>query len=64
MVFRKMATKSKFATKFTVTKLEVDCNLLHQMIQNLKVAPPKSSPQNALSSLVVKDFCFFYHKIN
>ena len=31
MVFQKMATKSKFATKFTVTKSEVDCNSLQQM---------------------------------
>ena len=33
------------------------------MIQNLKVAPSSSSPQNTLSSLKVKIFCFFYHKI-
>ena len=34
------------------------------MLKYLNVAPPKSSPQNTLSSLKVKNFCFLYHKIN
>ena len=38
--------------------------LLHQMMKYLNVAHPKSSPQNTLSSLKVKNFWFLYHKIN
>ena len=37
---------------------------MRQLMKYLHVAPPKSSPQNTLSSLKVKNFCFFYHKIN